>query len=157
MLFNDFICFDALVARLNSTARDEIIHELTDALAKANAIDKNHAETIAKAVIKRENEASTGLGKTVAVPHVKTNLVNNIVATVGLCQDGADFASLDKQPVYSIILLVSPENQPDRHLQAMECVFKNLQNEKFRKFLRHAKDAFQIEDLLKEVDENSDF
>ncbi len=65
-----------------------------------------------------------------------------------------DFSSLDKQPVYSVILLISPVDNPDRHLQAMEKIFKHLQNEKFRKFLRQSQSAAEIEDLLREADEN---
>jgi hypothetical protein len=36
----------------------------------------------------------------------------------------------------------------------MESVFKHLQEEKFRKFLRQSKEREEIEDLLREVDEN---
>jgi mannitol/fructose-specific phosphotransferase system IIA component (Ntr-type) len=36
----------------------------------------------------------------------------------------------------------------------MESVFKHLQEEKFRKFLRQSKDAKDIEELLREADEN---
>jgi PTS system fructose-specific IIA component/PTS system nitrogen regulatory IIA component len=50
--------------------------------------------------------------------------------------------------------LVSPVDNPDRHLQAMESIFRHLQHEKFRKFLRQSSTAAQIEDLLREVDEN---
>jgi len=56
--------------------------------------------------------------------------------------------------VYSVILLISPINNPDKHLQAMESIFKHLQQEKFRKFLRQAQTAKEIEDLLRETDEN---
>jgi mannitol/fructose-specific phosphotransferase system IIA component (Ntr-type) len=105
-------------------------------------------------VIKRENEASTGMGKGVAVPHVKHKAVKEVVAAVGLSGTGIDFFSLDKQPVYSIILLISPVDDPDQHLQAMECVFRHLQQEKFRKFLRQCRDTAQVEDLIREADED---
>ena len=94
------------------------------------------------------------MGKGVAVPHVKHPAVKNVIATVGQSSAGIDFASLDKQMVYSVILLISPADNPDKHLQAMESIFKYLQQEKFRKFLRQAETAEQIEELLREVDEN---
>jgi len=37
----------------------------------------------------------------------------------------------------------------------MENVFRHLQQEKFRKFLRQCRSPAQIEDLLREADENS--
>ena len=61
--------------------------------------------------------------------------------------------ALDKQPVFSLILLVSPANDPDKHLQAMESIFKHLQHEKFRRFLRQCNDTAGVKDLLVEADE----
>jgi nitrogen PTS system EIIA component len=148
------VCFHATIPELQATERDEAITELIDALVKAGKIPSESAKDVAKAVIKRENEASTGMGKGVAVPHVKHAAVKNVLAAVGQSSAGIDFASLDEQPVYSVVLLISPINNPDKHLQAMENVFRHLQKEKFRKFLRQCRTPAELEDLLKEADEN---
>ena len=76
------------------------------------------------------------------------------VTAIGQSSAGIDFFSLDKQPVYSVILLISPADDPDKHLQAMESVFKHLQQERFRKFLRQCRSPRQVEDLLSEADED---
>jgi len=154
MNFADFVCFEVTIPELQARDRDGVIKELISALDKAGRLGKGNREEIIKAVIKREKEASTGMGKGVAVPHVKHNAVKNVVAVVGQSSAGIDFSALDKQPVYTIILLISPLDSPDKHLQAMEKVFRHLQQEKFRKFLRRCQKADQIEDLLKEADEN---
>jgi len=154
MKFADFVCFEAVIAKLKSTSRDGAITELVSAIDKAGKLGKGNREEIIKAAIKREKEASTGIGKGVAIPHIKHPSVKNVVAAIGQSSSGIDFSSLDKQPVYSVILLISPMDNPDRHLQAMENVFKHLQQEKFRKFLRQSETASQIEDLLREADEN---
>jgi len=154
MKFADFVCFEAIVPELKATERDAVIAELVAALDKAGKLGKNNRKDIVRALIKREDEASTGLGKGVAVPHVKHKAVKKPVATVGRSNAGVDFRALDKQLVYSIILLISPADNPDLHLQAMESVFNHLQKEKFRKFLRQCQTAEQIEDLLREADEN---
>jgi mannitol/fructose-specific phosphotransferase system IIA component (Ntr-type) len=131
-----------------------VIAELVGALDGAGRLGKGNRQELIKAVIKRENEASTGMGKGIAVPHVKHAAVKDVVATIGKSVVGIDFRALDKQPVYSVILLISPVNNPDRHLQAMETVFRQLQQERFRKFLRQAQTAEDIKDLLHEADEN---
>ena len=154
MRFDEFVCFEATIPELQATDRDGAITELVAALVHAGKIPSESAKDVAKAVIKRENEASTGMGKGVAIPHVKHPAVKNVIAAVGQSSAGIDFASLDEQPVYSVILLVSPINNPDKHLQAMENVFRHLQKEKFRKFLRQCRQPAELEDLLKEADEN---
>jgi PTS system nitrogen regulatory IIA component len=72
---------------------------------------------------------------------------------VGRSASGIDFAALDNQPVYSIVLLLSPENQPQQHLNAMNIVFTNLQKDMFRKFLRNSATKQAISDLLDEADQ----
>ncbi len=155
MKFEDFICFEATIPEFKAADRDGAIAELVSSLNKAGKLGESNSKAIARAVIKRENEASTGMGKGVAVPHVNHKAVKDVVAAVGQSQAGIDFSALDKQPVYTVILLISPANEPDKHLQAMENIFRNLQYEKFRRFLRHCRSAEQIEDLLREVDEGS--
>jgi len=154
MKFADFVCFEAIIAELQAKDRDGAIAELVAALDKAGRLGKGNSDKITKAVVKRENEASTGMGKGIAVPHVKHKAVKDVLAAIGQSSKGVDFAALDKQPVYSVILLISPVDDPDKHLQAMEKIFRHLQQEKFRKFLRQSQTTAQIEDLLKEADVN---
>jgi len=153
MKFADFVCFEAVIPQLQAGDRDGVIAELVSSLDKAGKLGRGKCKDIIKTIIKRENEASTGMGKGVALPHVKHKAVKDVVAAVGQSGAGIDFSALDKQPVYSVILLISPVNNPDRHLQAMEKIFRHLQQEKFRKFLKQAQTARQVEDLLREADE----
>lgn len=154
MKFADFVCFEAIISELQASDRDGVIAELVASLDKAGELDKGTCKEITKAVIKRESEASTGLGKGVAVPHVKHKAVDKVIAVVGRSESGVDFSALDKQPVHSIILLISPVDNPDQHLMAMESIFRHLQQEKFRRFLRQCRTVEQIDDLLREADDN---
>ena len=154
MKFADFFSFEAIIAELQATDRDGVIAELVTSLDKAKQLKRGRRDEIIEAVITRENEASTGMGKGIALPHVKHPGVRDVVATIGQSRVGIDFSALDKQPVFSVILLITPVDAPDKHLQAMETVFRHLQRERFRKFLRQAQTPEQIEDLLREADEN---
>ena len=152
MKFADFICFDAVTPRLEATDRDSAIGELVAALKKTGNLGKIKSQDLIDSIITRENEASTGIGKGVAVPHVKHEGIDKVVAVVGLSLDGIDFSSLDKQPVYTVILLVSPASDPDKHLRAMEKIFKNLQKDDFRKFLRQAQTVAEIKEAIVDHD-----
>jgi mannitol/fructose-specific phosphotransferase system IIA component (Ntr-type) len=76
-----------------------------------------------------------------------------MVGTIGRSEAGIDFAALDHQPVYSIVLLLSPDNQPQQHLQAMNIIFSNLQRDMFRRFLRQSDNQQKIVELLDEADQ----
>jgi nitrogen PTS system EIIA component len=96
-------------------------------------------EEVVAALIKREQNGSTGFGKGVAVPHVKHAKVRQMAGTIGRSATGIDFAALDHQPVYSVFVLLSPENEAQQHLQAMNIIFSNLQKDIFRRFLRQGR------------------
>jgi mannitol/fructose-specific phosphotransferase system IIA component (Ntr-type) len=110
-------------------------------------------DEVVAALIKREQNGSTGFGKGVAVPHVKHAKVKQMCGTIGRSTAGVDFAALDHQPVFSVVLLLSPENQPQQHLAAMNAVFNNLQQDTFRRFLRQSDSREAIVDLIEEADD----
>src|SRR5690348_8726816 len=153
MKLREFIVVEAIVPELGATDRDGAVRELVTSLARAGALPEDAVDEVVAAVIKREQNGSTGFGKGVAVPHVKHPKVKKMSGTVGRSASGIDFAALDHQPVYSIFLLLSPENQPQQHLQAMNIVFSNLQKDMFRRFLRQANSRQTIVDLLDEADQ----
>lgn len=137
---------------LKSTDRDEAINELIDALVDSGAAPSEIRDDLLEKVLERERKHSTGFGRGVAVPHVKHPQIETMAAAVGVSQNGIDFNSLDKQPVYTIFLLLSPQSRPEEHLQAMEVIFKNLSKDTFRRELRQADDAEKIHALLDDAD-----
>jgi len=153
MKLREFIITDAIVPELTATDRDGAIRELVASLASAGALPEAAVDEVVAALIKREQNGSTGFGKGVAVPHVKHAKVKKMAGTIGRSGSGLDFAALDHQPVYSIVLLLSPENQPQQHLQAMNIVFSNLQKDMFRRFLRQSNTRETIVELLDEADQ----
>ena len=153
MKLGEFIVSDAIVANIQATDRDGAIRELVTSLSTAGALPADAVDEVVAALIKREQNGSTGFGKGVAVPHAKHPKVKQMAGTVGRSEAGIDFAALDHQPVYSIVLLLSQENQPQQHLQAMNIVFSNLQKDMFRKFLRQSATREAIVDLFEEADQ----
>ena len=153
MKLKEFIVAEAIVPALSASDRDGALRELVTSLATSGAVAADAIDDIVAALIKREQGGSTGFGKGVAVPHVKHAKVTKMAGTVGRSVNGIDFAALDHQPVYSVLLLLSPENQPQQHLLAMNAIFNNLQKDTFRRFLRQSETQDAIRDLLDEADQ----
>lgn len=153
MKLSDLIHAPSVIPDLQSTDRNGVIRELIESLAAHGSLDPDSVETVARSAIARENQGSTGFGKGVAVPHVKHECIKKMIATIGRSSHGVDFHALDHAPVYSVVMLLSPANAPDEHLAAMEKIFRYLQRENFRRFLRQAETHEQIVDLIQEADE----
>ena len=153
MKLSDIMVKEAIIPQLEATERDAAITEAVTALAGTGAIPKSRVKDIVKAVLDREQQATTGIGKGVALPHAKLKCIKKVVGTIVRSAEGIDFSALDSKPVYSMVLLLSSPDNPDEHLQAMETIFKHVQREIFRKFLRQSETAEAISELIEEADE----
>ena len=153
MKLADFVVPGAVLPNITSTDRNTVIRELVAALGASGAIAPSDADAIAASAIQRENQGSTGFGKGVAVPHVKHAKIPRIMAAIGRSEAGIDFAALDRSPVFTVVMLLSPPDQPEMHLQAMERIFSHLQRDQFRRFLRQADTVEAVMDLIREADE----
>jgi PTS system nitrogen regulatory IIA component len=147
MKLSDIIVTGAIIGDLEQTSRDEAISRLIGALADAGAISRRTVDEAIAAVLGREKQATTGIGKGVALPHAKIPSAKKVVGTIGRS------SALDSKPVHIVILLLSSPDEPDEHLQAMETIFKHVQQDIFRKFLRQCETAEAIADLIQEADE----
>ena len=153
MKLSDIVVRDAIVTSLEANKRDAVIEELVDRLVKAGAVSEDIKPVLMERILDRERKGSTGFGRGVAVPHVKHESITQMSAAIGLSPDGIEFQALDRQPVYSVFLLLSPQDRPEEHLQAMEAIFKNLSKDTFRRFLRQADTVEKVVDLLEEADD----
>lgn len=152
MKLGEIVVDGAIISELRATERDEVIAEVIDALIGAGVAPAEVRGELIGAVLERESKGTTGFGRGVAVPHVKHKAVKRLAAGVALSARGIDFSSMDKQPVYSVFLLLSPDNRPEEHLQAMEVIFRNLSKETFRRFLRQAGSVEDVKQLIEDAD-----
>src|SRR5688572_33501300 len=154
MKFSTFVCERAMRADLEAVDKESVIRELVGSLVEAEALKAGEVENIVKAIMKREELGSTGIGRGVAVPHTKHSSVEKLVGTVGVSSEGVDFNSLDGEKVHIVFLLVSPPDRPGDHLRALENISRQLRDDTFCRFLKQAKSAHDIQLLLDEADNN---
>lgn len=152
MKFSDFVSTKSIQAVLKSGTKEDVIAELVDALVTAESIKPGDRDDIIKAIMKREELGSTGIGRGIAVPHTKHAGVDRLVGTVGVSPDGIEFDSLDGQKAQLFFLLVSPPDRPGDHLRALENISRQLRDDTFCRFLKQSKTAEDITQLLDEAD-----
>ena len=154
MKFADFICSGAIKAGLQADDKEGVIREMVAALLEAGKIAETETDSIVKAIMKREELGSTGIGRGVAVPHTKHPSVQKLVGTVAVSHEGIDFNSLDGEKVQLFFLLISPPDRPGDHLRALENISRQLRDDMFCRFLKQAGTGDEIRQLLEEADNN---
>ena len=154
MKFADFIRVQAINAHLAAEDKEGALQELVAGLVQSEDITEEDQDGIMKALLKREELGSTGVGRGVAVPHSKHPSVKRLIGTVGISAEGVDFNSLDGEKVQLFFLLISPPDRPGDHLRALENISRQLRDDTFCRFLKQAKSADDVQQLLEEADNN---
>ena len=152
MKLGEFVIEDAIIVPLSVETKEAAIRALVAGLVSAGKVSADHEENIVAAIMTREELGSTGIGRGVAVPHTKHQSVDSLVATVGICPDGLDFASLDGEDVFIVFLLISPPDRPGDHLRGLETITRHLKKDEFCRFLRQSQTSEAVMELLQEAD-----
>lgn len=129
MILRDVFSAKMMNADLSSEEKDEVLEELVELfVAEHPAVDR--AQVLAT-VVEREEKMSTGIMRNIAVPHGRTAAVTGVHGVIGVSRRGIDFESLDGEPVYLFVLLVSSLEENEHHLRILKRVSQLLQNPSF--------------------------
>lgn len=140
----------AIKAPLASLEKHAVIDELVDLLA-ANGLCQDPV-TVKRAVWERESQRSTGIGEGLAIPHGKCGGTQGLVIAIGKPSAPIEFGSIDKKPVQLVILLVSPPEKKDEHIQALGKISKIMTSPEFRQRAYTAQNAQDLYQLFREAE-----
>ena len=104
MELREFFTEDAVKLELEGNTKDDILKELIGLLGLD---DKNEA-TLYKMLKRRENLGSTGIGRSIAIPHCRSLVVTRLRVAFGRKSSGLDFKAIDEKPVRFFFLIVAP-------------------------------------------------
>lgn len=142
MKLSDLLPENQISARLTGKNKFQLIEELLDLLHEGRKILDR--ELALKDVLAREGYLSTGLENGLAIPHAKTDGVDQLVTAFGLKNEGVDFESLDNKPAQLIFLVLSPRDTSGPHIRALAAITKNLKDTERRKALLQAQSPEEI-------------
>ena len=135
---------------LSATEKHPAIDELVDLLA-ANGLCPDPV-SVKRAVWERESQRSTGIGEGLAIPHGKCGGTQGLVMAMGKPAQPIEFGSIDKKPVQLVILLVSPPEKKDEHIQALGKISKIMTSPEFRQRAYAAQTATELYGLFREAE-----
>ncbi|MBN1480070.1 PTS sugar transporter subunit IIA [candidate division KSB1 bacterium] len=143
--------------------RDSLILLDMDALSKKEAITKtvnkmkesgaiSNAGKFLEAVFERESLGSTAIGRGMALPHARTQHIENITIAMVRLKNGIDFDAADGQTVNLLFLLGTPLKTVGEYLSVLAKLSKILKNDKTRDKLLKAKSPSEVRTLLAEAE-----
>ncbi len=150
MRISEFLSPEAVIADLRAKDKQEVLRELSAALARAHPSLKE--ERLVEVLREREKLGSTGIGEGVAIPHGKLAGMTQLLAAFGVSRGGVDFEAIDGRPTHLFFALVAPENSAGVHLKALARISRLFKNARFRASILEASTVAAIHELIVQED-----
>ena len=149
--------------RIVDYMRDSLIYLDVDAKDKREAIHKTielmrengvitSGDKFFQAVMEREALGSTAIGKGLALPHARTQYIDEITISLVRLSAGIDFDAVDGEPVDLIFLLGTPLKAVGEYLTVLAKLSKILKDDNTRKKILKAKSAVEIKNIFIEAE-----
>lgn len=123
-----------------------VLRDLAEQIAALGLV--RDAGLLYQKLLEREQLGSTGIGAGVAIPHCKMKGLERAVLAIGLVKKGIDFGAVDGEPVRVLFLLVSPNDAPAEHLQALAAISRWVKADRHVEKILHASERQAIYGLL---------
>lgn len=124
--FQKIISKSVVCLNLEANDRDGVLGEMLLSARSAGVITEDQLPKFFKAVRNRELSASTAVGDGVALPHGRTDLVNEIICILGISQTGVEFGAPDGQPTQFLAMLLVPTSMGCEHIQFLAQLSRSL-------------------------------
>lgn len=146
MKLTDVLPEKQMSSNLEGENKFQVIEELLDLLDNNKKIINK--EQALQDVLAREGYLSTGLENGLAIPHAKTDGVEQLVISLGIKKAGIEFESLDGKAAHLIFLVLSPRDTSGPHIQALATISRNLKEKTLRDALIRAESAAEMTEIL---------
>jgi len=117
MRFSEFLRPDRVKLSVSAKRKKEAIKEVAGILDGCGEV--TNSEKFIKEIFQREGVETTGIGNGVAVPHARTDAVNDLVIALGRSDEGIEFGAVDGKPVKLIFVMGTPKANVTTYLKVL--------------------------------------
>lgn len=154
MRITELLTKDTINLSILGQQKNEAIEELVNVLDRAGKL--SDPKEFKNAILKREEQSTTGIGEGIAIPHAKTTAVKSAAIAFGRSAAGVDYQSLDGASAHLFFMIAAPEGANNTHLEALSRLSTILMNEEARKELLQAISEEEVLSIIDSHDEEEE-
>lgn len=129
--------------------KDDCIEYLLDLIVNSGRVTDR--ETALQALFAREEEATTGVGMGIGIPHAQTDAVSRPSVAFSRSTAGVDFGSMDDEPAKLLFMILVPETGAEDHLAILSSLSRALMHDEVREDLYAAETPTDVRAVLREA------
>jgi len=130
--------------------KNEILKELVDLLDKSGKVVNKRKLLLD--FFNREKKATTGIGKGIAVPHIRSMQAREFILGFSRSKSGYEFDSLDKTPVNLFFVMAAPPYDDNLYLKIFKALAEMLQFDCFTSKLLEVSTEYEVVRAFEEME-----
>lgn len=148
---------DCIVRIPMGAKKKAVLEQLLQTLANSYQLTpQTQVPALLQSLLDRERTGSSGIGKGLALPHLRTESVYRFVGAIGLAPEGIDFQSIDGNPTKLVFLLLGPHEQREQHIELMGRLSALMRDKSTLMFLQGQRTPHAVHDYLADLDARSE-
>lgn len=148
MKITDLLSVKAVDLKVKASDKNDLIKQAVDLMEKQGNVS-NKAEYLS-AVLKREEESTTGVGDGIAIPHGRCDGITKPGLVAMVIPEGVDYEALDDEPVNLLFLIAADTKSGSAHIDILSKLSGMLMDDAFTAKLKAASTP---EEFLKIIDD----
>ncbi len=134
---------------LEADTKNEVLREMINLFEKENKIES--VDEFYQTLLAREEEGTTGLGRGIAIPHGKSEVVKELTLAVGRSKEGIDYDSLDGKPVHLFFMVADYKGYSPGYLKMVSKLVSKLRIDEYRESLMNAENTEEVIEIMQEL------
>ncbi|HHT9158955.1 MAG TPA: PTS sugar transporter subunit IIA [Candidatus Brocadiaceae bacterium] len=148
MKLSDVLTAERIIINLNGKDKYDVLERMVK-VAKTSEKVTNENDLLKK-VIEREQIKSTGIGGGIGIPHAQTSGVTDIIACLGVTEQGIEFNAIDGKPVHLVFLIATKERTNSTYLGLLSRIARLFIDEPFKQRVIKSVSPSEIMNLITE-------
>lgn len=155
MLLHEILRPELIKIGLEAEKRREAISELMDVLVQYHEVPMNQRDVLLEALYQNEHALGSGMERGIALPHLSTDRVEDVICAVGVSSRGIPFGTLDGAPARIVVLLLVPKKNFEGEVKAIAGVQHLLEDKELVQGLLSAVGPHEAFKLIQAAEEKS--
>ncbi|WP_435364137.1 PTS sugar transporter subunit IIA [Haloarchaeobius sp. DYHT-AS-18] len=145
----EILTTDTVALDSEPESKTDCIETLLDLVVATGRVEDRDAAF--DALLAREEETTTGVGKGIGIPHAKTDAVSEPTLAFLRSEAGIDFDAMDGEPAHLIFMILVPESGSQDHLSILSSLSRALMHDDVRESLYDADSPDRVVDVVAEA------
>jgi mannitol/fructose-specific phosphotransferase system IIA component (Ntr-type) len=129
MFLHEILRPELIKIGLEAEKKRESISELMDVLVQYHEVPMNQRDILLEQLYANEDALGSGMERGIALPHIATDRVEDIICAVGIVPRGVPFETLDGRLAKIVVLLLVPKKNYEDEVKAIAAIQDLLEDD----------------------------